>query len=975
MKNKRFLTGTVVTGFLGLTTISLSSCSFTTNGVMTMYSPTDYLASNNSPLNSSFNNSPISSYANSITYNLTTYQTTGNFEFSGDQNNTNVDKTIEDTLILEGASAVIVFENEKIMQEFDNNKNISLDKNDNKSTKDWLTSLENNGNINSIDNTSENNSNPINGTNYWVFYRGSGGIQYQDNSGNQNNSKESNQESSDKKTITDYYNKAISQGTVYQFLVDTNNQWVDDKGNTKAKLSSKDFERGVEAYALAAKLKYNRNGYFLDLLGMDFNKSVANKKSNSSTSSNEYANVASTDYNVEDYTSKNDNFYTLYITTPYPYVFDLISKEYFSAMPHTNQKVKNITLQGNSPIKYKESNGNKIIDETQTDWSRIYASGGLGQFTKDVWYCGAYLVSAFTSSKLVFELNNQYMDTIGKDLLDWDTGEKVSTSSKSTTEERIKTISISYGSGSADTYYEMFKSHQNDYLAEVPSSKMSEAAKLFANKGLAPTKVVQTARSNYIAYTPTSYVVDSNTGTPRLNSYISENMGKLLYKWNSEESVTIRAAVSGLVNYYQLSLLNLPGSGDFQLSATPYGVFKQYYESISKGNFLGALPRPYSDYINEKSTTLGEFKIPYYSYLSNDISLKQLTINQDTFRSSLQKLGASLGSPLGFSIKFGEGSFSTNYTSFLNKLKSTLETLSGGLLSVSIIGRSATTPSATDWYNSQASPLGYSYWMPDYNGVGTWIEASTTLQSKNIQNKNYEGVSATNAHNSYLTYLQSMVTAVKKMGATWDTGNKKYVVSNLNSTDPFKDDERIQKAFSDATLKSLGVNLKSGTSTVDTNSKKYDESNVTEFGMSPGNRYGLLAIGLLNMMFENKVFKTDDTGGKTSSNGPTEFKKYLDDPSLLVATTDTPSSASDVYRGGDVIADGQSTSFSKWIGVYSGEATEKALYENFVVDSDYNFVPRSESGLKDITYSLVNPIYVARVGTQSTNYRDFGMAK
>lgn len=639
MKNKRFLTGTVVTGFLGLTTISLSSCSFTTNGVMTMYSPTDYLASNNSPLNSSFNNSPISSYANSITYNLTTYQTTGNFEFSGNQNNTDVKHTIEDTLILEGASAVIVFENEKIMQEFDKNKNISLDNNnDNKNTGQWVKELKSNASTSLTKDNSESDNIPKNGTNYWIFYRDKGGIQYQDNS---KDSEQSNSNSG-KRIITTYYNNAISKGTVYQFLVDTDNQWVDDKGNTKAKLSSKDFERGVEAYALAANLKYNRNGYFLDLLGMNFDKSVANKKSNSSTSSNEYANVASTDYNVEDYTSKNDNFYTLYITTPYPYVFDLISKEYFSAMPHTNQKVKNITLQGNSPIKYKESNGNKIIDETQTDWSRIYASGGLGQFTKDVWYCGAYLVSAFTSSKLVFELNTQYIKAIGNDLLDWDKGvvQEPKKSFKEQIKERIKTVSISYGSGSVDTYYEMFKSHQNDYLAEVPSSKMSEAAKLFANNGLVPTKVVQTARSNYIAYTPTSYVVDSNTGTPRLNSYISENMGKLLYKWNSEESVTIRAAVSGLVNYYQLSLLNLPGSGDFQLSATPYGVFKQYYESISEGNFLGALPRPYSDYIKEKSTTLGEFQIPYYSYSKNDISLKQLNINQETFRSSLQKLGA-----------------------------------------------------------------------------------------------------------------------------------------------------------------------------------------------------------------------------------------------------------------------------------------------------------------------------------------------
>lgn len=964
---KKILRGSVLFGFVGLTSVSLSSCSFSTDGVLRTYSPTDYLASNNSPLNSTFNNSPISSYANSAIYNLLSYQTTGNFSFNGSQEETKVEDQIKDTLILEGASAVIVFDSESTMQSYDSQKSIDLTKlDDNKTTKEWLQTLTENKTTSTTKETNTVTTNPENGTNYWIFYRDQGGIKYQNNK----NGKEI------ETTVTSYFNDAISKGKVYQFLVDRNNYWVDSQGNKQAQLSSKDFERGIESYTLASELNYNRNGYFLDLLGLDFDKTLS--YANNAKDTTKYAKIDSVDYDVENYTNANDNFFTIHITTPYPYAFDLLSKEFFSAIPHTNQKVKNITLKGNTPIKYKESNGTKTINETETDWSRIYGSGGLGQFTKDTWYAGAYYISSFTSSKLVFELNNQYMETIGHDLLDWSTGKKVTTSSK---EDKIKTISITFGSGTTDTYYEMFKSKQNDYLSAVPSSKMSEAAQLFAGKGLVPTKVVQTAQSNYIAYTPTVFTVDANTGTISPNNYIG-NMTKLLYKWNSEESITIRAGIAGLVNYSQLSLLNLPGSGDFQLSATPYGVFTNYYESISQEKSYGSLPRPYTDYTKSQSTILGEFSIPYYTYSDTDITYKKLTINESTFRSSLEKLGATKSSPLGFSIKFGEGSFSTNYTSFLNKLKSTIETLSGGLISVSIVGRNATTPSATDWYNSQSSPLGYSYWSPDYNAVGTWIEADTTLQSKKINNATYEGVSGTNSHNAYLTFLQSMVNAVKKMKATWDSTSQKYKVNSLeNGTDPFKDDERIQKAFSNSSLESLGVSLSSASTAIENSSEvTYDENYALKSNVLPGNRYGLLAIGFLNKLFENGVFKKD---GYTSNNSTTKestnivpmFQKYVEKPSLLVATTDSPSTVTDVYRGGDVIASGQSGMFSKWVGVYSGESIANALYENFVIDSDYNHIPRSESGLKDITYSLVNPNYVARAGTQGTNYRDFGLSK
>lgn len=958
MINKKFLKAGVISVFLGTTTFGLSSCSFTREGVLTTYSPTDFLASNNSPLNSSFNNAPISTYAASALYNLLSYQTTGSFEFSGNDTTTKVVTSPKDTLILEGAKAVIVFKDKTTMEAFDTQKKIDLTKDDDKDLTTWVNDLK--ASLSSSESSqahgeSSSTTSLKEGTDYWIFFRDKGGIQYQNGTS----------DTSISENTTQYYNDAISNGTVYQFLIDTDNYWVNNKGEKQVQVSSKDFERAIESYTLASDLNYNRNGYFLDLLGLNFNETVGYKK----TDSSDYESITSANYNVENYTNNNDKFFTAYINTPYPYTFGLLAKEYFSAMPHTNQLVHNISLASGTPIKTTMVDGSLTIDQSATDWSRIYGSGGVGKFTNNVWYAGAYYVSAFTSSQLIFQLNNTYMETTGKNLLDWSTGkERPENSSDDGQEKKIQTVSISYGSGSADTYYEMFKSHQNDYLAAVPSVKMSEAAELFAGKGLSPTKVVQTSQSNYIVYTPSPYVTNTS-GTVSENSYLV-NMAKFIYDWNSKNSVIIRAAISGLVNYYQLSLLNLPGSGDFQLSATPYGVLSNYYETVASGDMNGALPRPYSDYKNSSSTELGQFTIPYYTYNSSNINVENVTVSKSSLKTALESYGATSTNPLQFSIKFGEGSFSTNYTNFLNKMKSSIESISDGLIKVNIVARNATTPSVTDWYNSQTSPLGFSYWSPDYNGVGTWIEADTTLQTVSVGDKKYEGVPATNAHNSFHTFLESMVTAVKLMNATWNSEKGQYEVKTKPSDDPFSSDTRIQSTFSDSTLTKMGVGL---SETKDTST--YDATYALQKDVKPGVRYGLLAIGLLNTMFSNKVFKTDGYTSTTSKDNTSKpiFQKYVDDPSLL-NLTNQPTTIDQLYSGGDVIVDNMSGSFAKWIGVYAGQSTEKAVYENFVLDSDYSFIPRSESGLNDITYSLVNPLYVARVGTQQTTYRDFGLS-
>ncbi|MDE5841806.1 MAG: hypothetical protein K2H11_02385 [Malacoplasma sp.] len=942
MKKLKWFKGLALSAFVGFTAVSLVACggggathTFTSD-------PTNYLQDNNSPLNGTFNNSPTSTYGQTQLYGLTGYQTTGKFVFE----NGEFKETTNDTLILEGASAVIVFANDDVMKDIDNTLGSNLLVKDGMTQQEILDKLKDiKTSVNKTTTTPTDTNTPAQetqadetnadssdtskwneGTDYWVFTRDKGGIQFQ---------KGLDQEPDT--NISDYYNNAISKGKNYQFVIDTDNKWVDGTGKEKQPVSSKDFERGLESYALASAISYTRNSYFLDLIGLGENslgKTVSYQDSN-----NKYVSPSSQDYDINNFANQNDAVYTMYIDEPYPYTLDLITKEYFGPLPYTNKKVENINLK-NGKIAV---NGGKI-DTAKTSFNDIFGSGSGGVFTDGTWYAGAYYVSAFTSSQIIFNLNHTYMETVGKHLLSYEDG-KVLGANNQNKDSRMEQVVINFGSGTADTYFENFKAGQIDYLASVPEAKRSEANSL--RNSIVPTKIIQTTRSNYIAYTPNPYVVDAKGNVAENNFLV--NMAQFIYQWDNKDSMIVRAGIAGLINYYRLADLVYADSKDFQLSATPYGVFKNYYESVAKGNLYGALPRPYNDYKDAKEDTLDGFEMSFYSWDASNstVKIEKQTIDKKAFTDAVKKVANGKG-PLLFNIKFGEQTFTANYKNFVNKLKATIEQLSDNQIKVDYKLRDGIDPTYTQWYNNQSSPLGFSYWSPDYNGVGTWIEADTTLESTTANNVTYEGVPETNAHNAFHTFLTSMVYAVKLMKYTWDSSSSKYKApesTEQTSSDPYANDIKVQKAFSDTTLTDFGINTKDSL---------FNEKNT------PGEKYGTLAIELLNLLIEKNVFDQS------------KFDAYVTDPSKLLYKDSKPDVAN-LYLGGDVIKAGQSANFSKYLGIFAGQSTAKALYENTVLDSDYSFIPRAEAGLNERIITLVNPDYVARSGTQSINWRDFGI--
>lgn len=900
-KNKKILKFGIFGGIAllgGVTATVAAACGASSNSqIFKFNSYTDFLQNNNSPLNPTFTYQPISTYAQSAMIGLFTYETSKGFKFDKDGNSV---ETPETTLKLEAATKVVGYDK--------------------------------------------------NGAETGEYTRTTAGL-----------------DETDQKFI-DFQSTSVK----YVFTIDTNIKWVDKNGVVKDSLSGKDFERGIEAYKLSSDIGYNRNGYFLSLTGLDFNKTVGYEDASGNPVS-----VDSPNYDVNNYKSTDDTF-TLYLTSPYPYIFSILTKDYFNPLPHNNKYVQNIKItDSNTPLAIStDSNGKRFLDQQNTNWNEIYGSGQVGTFLDHTWFAGAYYITKFSRNQIVGVLNNSYMQAVGP-YLDPTNGKK------------IKTFLMNYGSSNPEVDYENFSAGQISYLAAVPNSKRSEAISRFLNNGLYVSAVVKINQSNYIAYTPKPYVFDS-TGKVFVNNpsnaiTISNDAAQMIYNWNSPESIIIRTGLSGLINHYQLSKLNI-SSGDFQYSNVPYGAFDisglpdsytstgdpefpklseygNYYKAIDDGALYGGLPRKATDYQNGGNDIdnlftppYNSFSIPYYSFSSTDSKVglqeKTLTVNHDTFINALKAFGATSNQPFVLQYKYGQGSLSDNYDNYLKALKRSIEALgtdnSGNkLLIFNLVNRQAPNPSSNDWYANQRSSLGFSYWSPDYNGVGTWLEANGTLDDN--------GLSSTNNHNIFNSLLRVLImTAIDQK------------VSSIKVTDPT------------AAAPSAGT-LPATPSIFDN-----DPRIKAAFGQTnAGSRYAKLGVDFLQYLVDKKVLN------------PTAVNQLIANPSILQnegTIRPVPKTENDLYpllldknnksqlgKGISIFnpissskPNGSAEEFNKYLGIWAGLSSENALWATTTMDNDYELLPLSEATLREKIYSLVNPRFFVRPSSVgSPNIRDY----
>ena len=915
LKKRYLLLGSTLTVSAALI-LSACASSQLNKGVFFTSSSADLLKNNSVPL-SMFNVSPTSSFFGNAYAGLTNYVATGTNRDDG----VNVTDQIKEKLVLELALSVTGYR---------------------KTTHSGLKGrAQKNGSTDSSDGSSKNDYTKFN---EWdaidTIYRDSS------------------------KSITEdpNYHKITQEATRYEFTINTSLSWVDNAGrevkqnNQPVKLSSKDFERGFETYILSSNLGFNRNGYFIDLMGLDVEKTVGMDKTNGSSDGNgKGIEITDENYDVENYRSVDDNKFNVYLTSPFPFFLSMMSKEFFFPIPHTHPKVKALKLGKDSPLKYNQNNNRKILDQANTNFDGIYG-GGVNAW-KDTWSVGPYYVESFNQAQIVFKRNQIYDAIITPNL----------PKTRQENEKPIPAIVSYFQPGATpEVFYSSYIAGGLSASA-VPYSQQQDARSRFNGTGdLRWLKIQKTAQSAQVTYSGKPYV--ANDSTVQLNANITETEAKFLYNSESEEALTIRAGINGLINWKNLAIIDLPNSGDVNYSTVPFGIFKEkpangtssgtntdgiendYYYKINNNQRLGLIPEQTGTFQKDKNVLdTATVKLSYYSSTktngaqvrtastsgsssqTSQVSSKQVSVTKQSFISTLKKVGFTGNNPLHFNIKLGNASLSSNQVDYYNALKQALTELGNdngeNLIIPEIILGDAQGPTRNEWYIGLSSVLGFSYWSPDYDGVGTWLDAATQLNS--------EGIGEVITYNSGSHIVRTLLLAASQNNVFNQIENKlqnntttngKDWCSCITSADLFKDDPYV--------IKNFGTNGNNGTSASLAFTKK--------------------ALSLLKFLVDNKVLKADKV--KEAIKDP---DKYLSKRSKI--DDNKPANVSDIHIGYELkdLYD-NAAQLNRFNSIWAEQDTDNAKFLITVVDSYFPVLPVSAPGLNETIPSLLKPWFSLR---------------
>lgn len=382
----------------------------------------------------------------------------------------------------------------------------------------------------------------------------------------------------------------LQKAVKYEFTIDTSMAWVDNNGTSKQALSGKDFERGFEAFWLASEIGLQKNGYFINSVNLDIDKTV-NYDSTTKISNN--TTINSDAYDINNFTNTDDTF-TVHLKEPSTYLLQYLSKGYFWALPNTNEEVKGIKF-GQNGI---ENN------PTNISWQNIYGDGTKASDIMDgnFWSAAPYYLEKITSEgaqEISYKQNSYYFNARKDDLLNKD--------------EKIQQyIMRSVPAINAANLFENFNAG-NVSSALIPADQSTTVLQDPARQNqILYVGVAKSSQSNYAIFNGNPYEADGKT----LKSTINPIAANFLSDPQSDEALIIRAGLSGFVNWYNISQI-VYTAGDFDYSVVPYGVFTwdgtneegqstqlELYRQIFDGTYKpfsiddnGALPRAVLEYI------------------------------------------------------------------------------------------------------------------------------------------------------------------------------------------------------------------------------------------------------------------------------------------------------------------------------------------------------------------------------------------
>lgn len=642
---KKSLILTTLFSFIFPTTLMLTSCKFNYPKVFSIGTSNDLFESSKTPLGATFIDAPTTTNFNSVYGRLTNYFTNGDWEFNTSENGSEPTLKSQPTsnLRMELANKIVIYYQDTPTTPVLENANTE---------KQFVIDL-NNG-----------NNGFINGTKYF-----------------------------DSNTIGQYLVKANK----VEFHLNTNFSWLDKNGQEKQKLNPKDFLYGLKAYKYSIDLGFNRNGYFLDLSGIDYQKTI--------------------DYNTDD-KMKNNTFTYVIGNTKSPYLLDILSKQYFFPMPHTHPEAI-LTLPENNendkgPIK---KNKNGTIDANATNWSKVYGGDQVNDL--DVWFLGPYYISSISLQDVVFQKNKNYFEQLKDEYKD---------SSK-----KLDKVILKYKAGSPEVMYNRFKSGEFSYV-NVPAAQAQDAIRNFYdqknpnNSALIPMPAPKTSQGTYISYNMQIYNDNHLKELVDGNQTATKNWEKFIKKFHTADGLNIRKGINQVINWARLAEAKYGiGLKDFYLSSIPYGVYdpvnnatstdnqtpgtkEEFYNQIAKDNskFPGIIGGRYN-----KMKSSSELWFDDNNGDEQDKSIRQTMIK------SLTNLGFSNTNPL--TMEFWTLSQTNDPTdlAYYQQLEKAISNVTNNIIQFKYVPFNSR--SLQKVYYSKSATSGSMLWGPDYNGLGTWV--------------------------------------------------------------------------------------------------------------------------------------------------------------------------------------------------------------------------------------------------------------
>lgn len=349
--------------------------------------------------------------------------------------------------------------------------------------------------------------------------------------------------------------------------------WVNANGQTTNNihyLSPIDFLVGIATYKKSLDIKLNSNNYFIDLIGLNIEKTLESLYQNQNGNYDELINKSPTD-------SKS---LTLYFDNPKlssNNIADILSIQYFSALPHFSDKVKNIL----------DIDSNVSFNPQGNDWNQYYGAGYQTSSWKDCWYTTPYYIKNITDQYWEMELNKEFFKVFENETDANYIQFKLNPTIDKLEYQKIKTLRFFYNKSGfqEQTLFEMFKSGEAD-KSLIPSSALLqvENTESLRNQVYAP-EVLKLSKSDLIPYNLQVYmkhangiirILDSNgneVNSDKINEIISsDKYGNMIFK-NGHRPI-LKSNIDDA--YYDL-------------------IVKNFYTPIDakdeKGNLLPALER------------------------------------------------------------------------------------------------------------------------------------------------------------------------------------------------------------------------------------------------------------------------------------------------------------------------------------------------------------------------------------------------